>query len=66
MDTKQGKYDYGLDYKGVVEDPMDGVIASALRATGEEWKRRHGTETPAERISLFHAIFQSKCYGFVS
>jgi hypothetical protein len=62
MDTKQGKYDYGLDYKGVVEDPMDGVIASALRATGEEWKRRHGTETPAERITVSDAGAGFRCF----
>jgi hypothetical protein len=42
--NRNSKYNYGMDYIGdTPQDPMDVVIATALRQTGEEWRRRNGT-----------------------
>jgi hypothetical protein len=50
------KIDYGMDYIGAVEDPMDLAIAAALRATGDEYNRRHGKNNmPTERIKISDA-----------
>jgi hypothetical protein len=50
------KIDYGVDYVGAVEDPMDLVIAAALRrATGDENNRRHGKNMLTERIKISKA-----------
>jgi hypothetical protein len=48
---------YGMDYMGkAAVDPMDVMIAAALRATGDEYNRRHGkTNMPTERIEITDA-----------
>jgi hypothetical protein len=50
------KIDYGMDYIGAMEDPMDLAIAAALHATGDEYNRRHGKNNmPTERIKISDA-----------
>jgi hypothetical protein len=48
-------YDYGMDYEGTVSAPMDGVIAAALRGTGQEYARPAGKEMQTDRISVTDA-----------
>jgi hypothetical protein len=56
MKPTKTKIDYGKDYVGAVEDPMDLVIAAALRATGDEYNRRYGKkDMPTERIKISDA-----------
>jgi hypothetical protein len=52
---KPKMYDYGMDYEGTVSDPMDGVIAAALRATGQEYARRAYKDMQTDRISVTDA-----------
>jgi hypothetical protein len=47
--------DYGMDYIGAVEDPMDTVIGAALLATGQEYARRTGKNMKTDRISVTDA-----------
>jgi hypothetical protein len=60
MSTRNNKknpkmYDYGMDYEGTVSDPMDGVIAAALRATGQKYARLTGKDMQTDRISVTDA-----------
>jgi hypothetical protein len=47
--------DYGMDYIGAVEEPMDTVIGSALLATGQEYARRTEKDMKTNCISVTDA-----------